>query len=121
MRRFLNILIGIFTPAAVYAQVHLTDYGFDCSQINAPIPGCGSGIDLTLAAAAKVSGTLLYIATPLATVILLYGAVRMIVSRGDEGKEAGKKAMIYGAMGLAFVTLSGAIVGLVNVYIYRLP
>ena len=99
MRKIFITLIGILTPIAAHAQVHLSDYGFDCHEIGSrygfDLPGCVGGIDLTVAAAAKVTGTGLLIATPLATVVLLYGAARMIMSKGDEGKEAGKKDLDY--------------------------
>jgi hypothetical protein len=123
MRRFLLLLIGMFSPGIAYAQKHLSDYGFDCTKIEQyglTIPGCDSPIDLTVAATAKVAGTGLAIAAPLATVVFLYGAIRMVISRGDEGKEVGKKAMIYGALGLIFVTLAFGIVTMVKAYLYLL-
>lgn len=119
MRAFILSIIGIFFPATAYAEgKHLIDFGFDCSKVGIPFPGCGSPIDLTTAATTKIAMTGLEIATPLATVVLLYGAVRMVISKGDEGKEAGKKAMIYGAMGLIFVTLAFGIVKAVEAYLY---
>lgn len=125
MRRFLLFLIGILSPTAVYAAGrNAIYYGFDCTKILIPLPGCGTSDSnpnyLATTALTKIAGTGLAIATPLATVIFLYGALRMVISRGDEGKDAGKKAMIYGAMGLVFVALSFGIVSMVQAYLYLL-
>ncbi len=120
MRNFVLAIIGVIAPATTLAAdgKHLINYGFDCKKIGLPIPGCGVSIDLVTAATEKVVATGLVIATPLATVVLLYGALRMVISRGEEGKEAGKKAMIYGAMGLVFVTLAYGLVKAVEAYLY---
>ena len=120
MRKLFLACIGFFIPTIAYAQKHLTDYGFDCKGVGMDLPGCGSAIDLTTAASQKIFNFGYAIAGPLASIIFLYGALRMVISRGDEGKEAGKKAMIYGALGLVFVLLSWSIVKLVETYIWKL-
>lgn len=122
MQKIVAILIGTLLPSMAYAQKHLSDYGFDCTLIGFTVPGCGMApIDLMTTATAKITETAGLIAVPLATIVLLYGALRMVISRGDEGKEAGKKAMMYGALGIILLMLSAAIVGLVKHYSYLLP
>ncbi|MBP9774151.1 MAG: hypothetical protein KBD00_06045 [Candidatus Peribacteraceae bacterium] len=44
------------------------------------------------------------------TLAFVYGGVRMLVSQGGEGKEAGKKSMQFAVMGIIFAFLAQRIV-----------
>lgn len=41
----------------------------------------------------------------LTVLVFFYGAIRMAVSQGEEGKDTGKKAMIYAALGFVCALL----------------
>jgi len=116
MIRFLLILLGSLMVVPVYAVSRLQDFGVDCP----PFMECSDGVSVVI----YLSGRLVMIANQflrwLAIVGFLYGALRLIVSRGEEGKEAGKKAMIYASIGFALALLAGAIIDFVCDYLYSL-
>lgn len=115
MNRFFTLLVGLLLPLRVHA-VRLTDFGWSCEGFL----HCGSGTD----AVTGLSGTMVAVVAtfiiPLAVVIFIYGALRMVISRGEEGKEAGKKALIWASVGLVFALLTAAIITFVTDYLYLL-
>lgn len=115
MRRFTLFLIGLLLPTAAYA-VQITDYDWQCTGFL----HCGSSLTavglITNSIAMGVSAFIV----ALAVVAFFYGAILMIVSQGEERKEAGKKAMIYAAIGLAFAMLTVAVIEFVTGYLYYL-
>ncbi len=115
MKKFLLALLGVLLPFPVFAGVSLTSYGFDCSGYLY----CGSSDVVTTMTTRIVSGVGMFIFA-LAVVVFLYGALRMVTSQGDEGKEAGKKALIYASVGLAAALLVTGIIQFVYGYIYYL-
>lgn len=118
MKRIFTVLIGIVSPArALAAGKHLSDYGFDCSKIDLPIPGCGGSTDVVTALTTLIVGNGKLVAGSLAIIVFLYGGLRMTISQGNEGKDAGKKALIYGALGFACIFLAAEIVTVVQSYI----
>ncbi|MBI2622951.1 MAG: hypothetical protein HYW65_00025 [Candidatus Liptonbacteria bacterium] len=59
----------------------------------------------------KVAPTLIAIAAPIATIMVIYGAFLMITSGGnDERISTGRKTILYAAIGFAAVLLASSIV-----------
>lgn len=114
MKRIIFTLIGICTPAMAEA-ISIRNY-FPCDPT---IFFCGSQnpvVELT----ANITAFVLSSVTAVAIVGFAYGGARMIFSMGGEGKEAGKKAMKYAAMGLVLAYLSGAILKYIVQLIYAI-
>ncbi len=79
---------------------------------------CGSSDNaVTLLTGTIVNGVAAFIVA-LAIIVFFYGAIRMVVSQGQEGKEAGKKALIWASLGLVAALLTTAIIEFVTGYIY---
>jgi len=113
MRRFLLTLAGILVPGAAHAY-RLTDSGFDCTGFLY----CGSSTDAVTQLTMNITtGVGMFIAA-LAVVVWFYGAIRMVTSRGQEGKEAGKKALIYASLGLVLAMLTTAVMQFIWDYVY---
>lgn len=100
MKRLLA-LIGMVMPATAYA-VKLTDF-VDCNKLM--VLHCGEEDAIALVMERIINGVYAFIVA-VCVAAFLYGAIRMIISEGAEGKEAGKKAMIWAAVGLAFAVLT---------------
>lgn len=115
MKRLLFFLSGLLLPASASAAgVHLTDYGWDCTGfLRCNIPGDVFSFLLNN----LITGVLSFIVL-LATVVFFYGAFRMAASQGEEGKEVGKKALLYASLGLVLAILAGAIIEFVCGYVY---
>lgn len=109
----LTVLMAIPHLASAY---RLTDSGWDCTGFLK----CGSGTDVVTDMIGNIIGVVSLFIGALAVVMFIYGALRLAASRGEEGKEAGKKAMMYAAMGLAFALLTGGILAYITDYIYLL-
>ena len=93
--------------------VRLSDYGFDCSKFLF----CGNANPLITFSTKIVSAIAAFI-LPLAILVFLYGAILMITSQGEEGKETGKKAMIYASLGLVAALLAESIVLFIQTILY---
>lgn len=119
MRKLLTATAGflLLVPTAVFAGVRLGDYGQPCP----PFLVCtGDSLDVVTAISLKIiTGVSTFIGA-LAVIAFLYGAILMIVSRGDDKKEAGKKAMIYGGVGLALGILCSGILHYVCTILYTI-
>jgi hypothetical protein len=116
---FLIALSGLLLPSAVHA-FSLSNTGWDCTGFLYCNPGAPPPADVvTIMTVTIVNGVAAFIGA-LAVVVFLYGAIRMVTSQGQEGKEAGKKALIYASLGLAAALLVSAIVAFVRDYIYYL-
>lgn len=115
MRRILLVIAGLVLPLPVHAY-RLTDSGWQCTGFLK----CGSSTDVVTDLTGNlISGVTAFISV-LAVVVFIYGALRMVMSRGEEGKEAGKKALIYASLGLVFALLTGAIISFIHDYLYLL-
>lgn len=115
MRRILPVIVGILVPIQAFAY-RITDSGWDCRGFLK----CGSSTDaVTQITLTIVTGVTAFIGA-LAVVVFMYGAVRMVTSQGDEGKEAGKKALIWASLGLVAAILTGAVIRFVTDYLYLL-
>lgn len=116
MKRFFAVLIGTFTPISAHAvPVRLTDY-WSCTGFLR----CGSAVGVVDFLINSLIDGVQYFIAPLATVVFFYGALRMIFSRGEEGKEVGKKALIYASIGLATSILVAGVIQYVCVYLYQI-
>ena len=109
--RYLSATI-LFIPIATHA-VGLSDYGFDCSKFLF----CNNANPISTFSLKIVSAIAAFI-LPLAILIFLYGAILMITSQGEEGKETGKKAMIYASLGLVAALLAESIVQFIQTVLY---
>lgn len=117
--RFLSTMIGFLLPAHAKA-FSLSDTGWDCTGFIYCNPGAPPPSDVvTIMTMTIVNGVGAFIIT-LAIVMFMYGAIRMVTSQGQDGKEAGKKALIYASLGLVFALLVMAIMQFVRDYIYYL-
>ncbi len=104
MKRFLACIAGLLIPAHARA-VSITQYGWNCDGFLK----CGSSQDAVTDITMNVIQAVFSTITALAVIAFIYGGLRMAMSQGEEGKETGKKALMYGAMGLALaaITYSG--------------
>lgn len=114
MKRLLT-LVGLLLPGVAHA-VSITAYGWTCRGF---LYCTSSGRD-----AVRIIGTRLIAIVgtfigALAVVVFIYGAIRMVTSQGDEGKEAGKKALLWASIGLAAALLTGGIIAFINGFLYR--
>ncbi len=109
MKQLFLTFLGLLLPASAEA-VSITSYGWSCRGFLY----CGSGTNIVSVLSARIIEQVVIVILPLTIIVFLYGAIRMIVSRGDEGKEAGKKALLYGALGFAAALLVGGIIAFVN-------
>ncbi len=115
--RLIAAVIGFLLPSATYAAegYRITNI-WNCHGFLF----CGSPDNaVAVITGTIVSGVTAFISA-LAIVVFFYGAIRMVVSQGQEGKEAGKKALIWASFGLAAALLTGAVVEFVSGYIYFL-
>lgn len=100
MKRFITAIGFALVPTTALA-VSVTDY-WDCSHFL----HCGDGSNaVTLLTTSIINGVYAFIVAA-AVAAFLYGAIRMIMSEGGEGKEAGKKSMQWAAIGLVFAVLT---------------
>ena len=114
MKRFLPALIGLFVPATAHA-VSITQW-WDCTGFLF----CGDPMAIGPRILIGIVALIFNFLIPVAVVVFMYGGIRMIVSMGGEGKEIGKKAMIYAAMGLLMALLAGYITQFVFDLLYAI-
>ncbi len=110
--RILAIIIGTLLPSTVFA-FSLTS-AFDCTGFLY----CGQN-DIVSILNATFIQNLARNTLDVASIAFLYGGLRMAMSQGEEGKEEGKKALIYGALGYMLATLSYAVVKSVEAFVGR--
>ncbi len=113
MKRLVLLLIGLAIPAPALA-VRITDYGWSCNGFLY----CGSGVDAVAIITTNITVGVITIIGALAVIIFLYGAIKLVTSQGGEGKEAGKKAMIWASVGLVAAILAGGIINYVQQLIF---
>jgi Type IV secretion system pilin len=114
MRRISLILAGLLVPLQAFA-VRITDpqYGWNCLGFI----GCGSSTDAVTGISSNIVFVTMLFIEALAILVFIYGAIRMMFSRGEEGKEAGKKALLYATIGFFLAFLGGNIIAYVFVLI----
>ena len=115
MKRSLVALIGILLPTVVHAY-SITQTGWNCQGFLY----CGTGGDLVTLLATSIVNNVWKFIGAVAVVAFFYGAIMMITSQGQEGQEAGKKALIYASLGLVCALLVRATIQFVCGYIYSL-
>lgn len=115
--RLCAFVIGMILPSAAYAAGYsILTTGWKCTGFLY----CGSSDDAVKTITIRIiEGVSVFIGA-LAIVVFFYGAIRMVISQGQEGKEAGKKALIWASLGLAAALLTKAILEFVTDYIYLL-
>lgn len=106
--RFIGCSALLF-PQTVIGKT-LSDYGFNCTGFLF----CGQS-DAPLVLLNRIVGFVATFIGAVAIVAFAYGGIRMIISRGGEGKETGKKAMINAALGLALALM---VTGIFNFITY---
>lgn len=99
-----------------HAAYRLTDSGWQCTGFLK----CGSGTDAVTDLIGNLIGGVLSLIGLVATLAFFYGAIRMVASQGQEGKEAGKKALIWASAGLVAALLTAGIMRFVCDYLYLL-
>ncbi len=124
MLRMFLLLLGTLLPVTAFAGVaggfDIRQTGFDCSGFI----GCSGG-DFVSYFVARVFSLLL----PLpgygfgfifytALAVFLWGALQMVLSRGEEMKESGKNAMLYALLGVVLALLASGILSYICGYIY---
>jgi hypothetical protein len=125
MIRFFLFLFGTLLPFTAFAAVaggfDIRRTGFDCSEFI----GCGIDDDFVSYFVARVlslllplpgygSGFIFYVALA----VFLWGALQMVLSRGEEMKDSGKNAMIYALLGITLALLASGILSYICGYIY---
>jgi hypothetical protein len=116
--QLIAVITGLVLPTvALAAPYHLTDSGWNCQGFLY----CGSGTNFVAIITVRiVQGVTAFIGA-LAVVVFVYGALRMVTSQGQEGKDAGKKALIWASVGLFAAVITGFIIQYVRDYIYLIP
>lgn len=114
MRRTLFVSIGLLFPFPAHA-IRITAY-WNCAGFWKCGQSQNAVADLTLNLINGVGNFII----ALAIVACFYGAIRMIVSQGQEGKEAGKKAVMWALLGLVAALLTSAIISFIWDYLYVL-
>lgn len=75
---------------------------------------CNPGNDLTCALI-KIAAFLLYLAAPIATIMVLVGAFMMITAAGNPEKfSQGKKTLLYAAIGFVVILAANAVAPLIQ-------
>ena len=116
MKRLLAVLIGLLIPTSAFA-VRLRDFGFDC----AGFLYCDKPGNAVTILAARVITIVNIVIIPLAVLAMVYGGLRMVMtSVNEEGKEAGKKTLMYAALGLVLAILAERIILYVITIIYAI-
>lgn len=78
---------------------------------NIQLAGGGNRASLGIAVLQMIAGGLIYLAGPVAVLMLSIGGIRYIVSRGDQTQmEEAKKTITYAVIGLVVIILSWAII-----------
>lgn len=113
MKRLALIIAGVCAPATAFA-VSITQYGWDCSGFLY----CGSNADAVQIITTNITVGVVGIIVALAVIAFLYGAIRIATSQGGEGKEVGKKAIIWACIGLVCALLCGAVITFVQQLIF---
>lgn len=112
MKRLVLFLSGLLLPSSALA-ISINSYGWNC----AGFLHCGDGQDAVVAIATNITVGVTATIGALAVIAVLYGAIRMATSQGGEGKDAGKKAIIWGAVGLIAAILAAGIITYVTQFV----
>ncbi|OGJ61102.1 hypothetical protein A3J34_03130 [Candidatus Peribacteria bacterium RIFCSPLOWO2_02_FULL_51_10] len=104
-------LAGFLAPIPAYA-VSITAYGWRCTGFLY----CNQETSAVAVLSQRIILVVNAIIFPLATMVFFYGAILMIVSTGEERKEAGKKAVIYAVLGIVLGILIEVIIN--NIFSY---
>lgn len=113
------LIIGFLAPIAAHAQYHLVDSGWNCQGFlycNGGAPPANIVVVITMNI---ITGVSTFIGA-LAIVVFLYGAIRMVTSQGQEGKEAGKKALVWASFGLTAAILTGGIMAYIRSAVFAI-
>ncbi|HRH92973.1 MAG TPA: hypothetical protein PKV72_00400 [Candidatus Peribacteria bacterium] len=115
MKRLLTLLGLLAVPSTALA-VSINDYGWNC----AGFLHCGDGSDAVQTITTNITIGIVSTISALAVIAVLYGAIRMATSQGGEGKEAGKKAIIWASTGMVLAILTGGIILYVTQLIFAI-
>lgn len=115
MNKKLLPIVGLLLPNVAHAY-SIRDTGWDCTGFLE----CGGSGDAVVAITTNIIAGVAAFIGALAVIAFFYGAIRMITSQGQEGKEAGKKALIYASLGMAAALLTEGIILYVRDYIFYL-
>jgi hypothetical protein len=110
------LLIGMFPSVASAQGYRLTNSGWNCTGFLY----CGSGTNIVFLLSQHIIVTVSAFIVTLTILVIAYGALRLATSQGQEGKEAGKKAIMWASLGLVAAMLTGAIIQFVTGYLYML-
>ena len=123
--RFTAILIGLLLPLVVSASIGVEDLGGSTDgvghmwdSINKYLPdshrgaGGGAGANGVLIITGIVISTIMWAIGSAAVVVILYAAIRIVTSAGNEEtvRKAWKEMILYACLGLIFAILSDVIV-----------
>lgn len=115
MPYFFAVIIALM-PLPAHAFRIAEDTGWSCQGF----VGCGSNMSVVTYLVGRLLMAVAAFMFFLTLAAFLYGALRMIVSQGEEGKEAGKKALMYAAFGLVCALLVSMIFRFLCGYVYTL-
>lgn len=100
MKHITTIVVGLLLPMNAAAK-SITDY-WNCTGI----PFCGKAATAPALLIGNIVGFVQVAIIPAAVIACIYGGFRMTLSQGSEGKDTGKKAITYAALGLIFAYLA---------------
>lgn len=109
MKNYALLVIGLLVPAQAWA-VSITDFGWKCTGFLF----CGSSDTIPARLTTGLVGMIYSSIMAVAVIAFLYGGLRMVISQGAEGKEVGKKALIYASLGIVLASLAFAIIQFVQ-------
>jgi len=110
--RVIEFIVGLFRIEKVYAENVLIKY---CEALH---PGCGAGSDFLAQLAERVANIVFEIVGGVAVIMILWGAIRIVSSGGnDEGRTQGKNIIIAALVGIFFAVTGWAIVQFVHTFV----
>jgi hypothetical protein len=117
--RFSAFLLGILLPGTASAE-GLADIGngyaaSTWAQACTILPYCGMGANGIVIITGIVINTILWLVGSAAVIVILYAAIRMITSAGNDEtvRKAWKETILYAALGLIATVLADAIINYV--------
>lgn len=114
------LIIGLLSPITAHAQYHLTNSGWNCQGFLYCNGGGAPPADIVVIITMNIIMAVSTFIGALAVVVFLYGAIRMVTSQGEEGKEAGKKALIWASFGLTAAILTGGIMAYIRSAVFAI-
>ncbi len=115
MKKIIAIITGLTVPSTALA-ISITNYGWSCTGFLF----CGDATNAIAILVSRVIAAVSLTISAVATIVVIYGGIRMIISGTSEGKEAGKKAVKFALLGLALGLMAWRIITYMQELLYSI-